>query len=191
VPSGGRGVAGASAGSWPGVTNRPIRRWRGSRRTRAAMNGRSTQDIRGRGVSRWSTASWWRSTRDRAWTIGCVRCRARVAAAKRPAALRGRGRVGARHQHSRSQRPPFGPTEDRAGAGVAVVPTTVRTEGIRPRTSTPRQRSKILGSSLDGPPLACHQFPHLAAGRRRAWVLGRNGYHDRGDLWLEQRYHRD
>jgi hypothetical protein len=46
-----------------GVTSSPIRRWRGSRRTRAAVNARSAQDSRGRGALRWSTASCWRSTR--------------------------------------------------------------------------------------------------------------------------------
>ncbi|MDT7718036.1 MAG: hypothetical protein QOH09_4028 [Pseudonocardiales bacterium] len=45
-----------------GVTRRPIRRWRGSRRTSAAIIARSAQDIRGLRVWRRSTASWWRRT---------------------------------------------------------------------------------------------------------------------------------
>jgi hypothetical protein len=45
-----------------GVTRKPIRRWRGSRWTSAAIIARSAQDIRGLGVWRRSTASWWRTT---------------------------------------------------------------------------------------------------------------------------------
>jgi hypothetical protein len=45
-----------------GAMSRP-RRWRtGSSRVRAAIRARSVQVIRGRGVRRRSTASWWRST---------------------------------------------------------------------------------------------------------------------------------
>ena len=45
-----------------GVTARPRRR-AGSGRVRAAIGARPVQLIRGRGVCRWSTASWWRRTR--------------------------------------------------------------------------------------------------------------------------------
>ena len=46
-----------------GVTSRPRRRRAGSSRARAAITARSVQLIRGRGMRRWSTASWWRRTR--------------------------------------------------------------------------------------------------------------------------------
>ena len=46
-----------------GVTSSPRRRRAGSSRVRAAIRARSVQVIRGRGVRRWSTASWWRRTR--------------------------------------------------------------------------------------------------------------------------------
>ena len=46
-----------------GVTSSPRRRRTGSSRVRAAIRARSVQLIRGRGVRRWSTASWWRRTR--------------------------------------------------------------------------------------------------------------------------------
>jgi hypothetical protein len=46
-----------------GVTSSPRRRRIGSTRVRAAIRARSDQVIRGRGVRRRSTASWWRRTR--------------------------------------------------------------------------------------------------------------------------------
>ena len=46
-----------------GVTSSPSRRRTGSSRLRAAITARSVQLIRGRGVRRRSTASWWRRTR--------------------------------------------------------------------------------------------------------------------------------
>ena len=46
-----------------GVTSSPARRWLGSRRTSAPINARSGQNIRGRVLRRFRTASWWRSTR--------------------------------------------------------------------------------------------------------------------------------
>jgi hypothetical protein len=46
-----------------GVTRSPRRRRTGSCRVRAPSRARSVQLIRGRGMRRWSTASWWRRTR--------------------------------------------------------------------------------------------------------------------------------
>ena len=46
-----------------GVTSMPTRRWPCGRRMSAAIGARSAQGIRGLGFWRWSTASWWRSTR--------------------------------------------------------------------------------------------------------------------------------
>ena len=46
-----------------GVTSSPRRRRAGSSRVSAAMRARSIQFIRGRGVRRWSTASWWHRSR--------------------------------------------------------------------------------------------------------------------------------
>jgi hypothetical protein len=46
-----------------GVTSNPRRRRLGSTRVRVAMRARSAQFTRGRGLPRWSTASWWRKTR--------------------------------------------------------------------------------------------------------------------------------
>ena len=45
-----------------GVTRSPRRRRTGSCRVRAPSRARSVQLIRGRGMRRWSTASWWRRT---------------------------------------------------------------------------------------------------------------------------------
>jgi hypothetical protein len=46
-----------------GVMSSPTRRRIGSSRVRAAITARSVQLICGRGVGRWSTASWWRRRR--------------------------------------------------------------------------------------------------------------------------------
>ena len=73
--SSGRRVVGASAGSSRAVTSIPSRRRMGSSRVRAAIRARSGQLSRGRGVRRWSTASWWRRTRiSISWwfRIGCA-----------------------------------------------------------------------------------------------------------------------
>ncbi|MCU1662210.1 MAG: hypothetical protein JWR58_2275 [Pseudonocardia sp.] len=43
--------------------DRPARRWPGSQRMSVAIDAWSAQDIRGRGVRRFRTVTWWRSTR--------------------------------------------------------------------------------------------------------------------------------